>query len=259
MADRSPAQYARILICCALYLLPHATQAQTESVYKVELLVFSYPLGGTAEQWDATPDLAYPKLKHFLTLPGDPTATALTAGPATLPSTQREFAGRADSMQRSGRYRILFHEAWIQPMVEQSAALPIVLDRSGDGGQWPALQGSIKLYTMNDLYLETNLWLNTQGEYLHSTWRMPPPPLGPRFVESSSAISEQTDKDYPYRHAVLLQQTRHMRSGEVTYIDHPMIGVVVKITALSGAVPETTLQPEANVPQKPDPKANPPT
>jgi hypothetical protein len=112
---------------------------------------------------------------------------------------------------------------------------------------------------MTDLYLETNLWLNTQGEYLHSAWRMPPPPVGPRSIESPSAISEQQDRAYPYRHAVLIKQTRHMRSGEVTYIDHPMMGVVVKITALSGAVPETTLQPEANVPQKPGPKAIPPT
>ena len=51
-------------------------------------------------------------------------------------------------------------------MTDQANALPIVLDRSGDGGAWPELQGTIKLYVARYLYLETNLWLNTRGEYL---------------------------------------------------------------------------------------------
>ena len=39
-----------------------------------------------------------------------------------------------------------------------------------------------------------------------------------------------------WRHAVLLSQTRRMRSNEVNYIDHPMFGVVVKVTPVT--VPE---------------------
>ena len=147
-------------------------------------------------------------------------------------------------------------------MTNQSRALPIVLDRSGDTGQWPRLQGSIKLYLARYLHLETNLWLNTPGDYLPGTWRMPAPPLGP----SSLVIEEPTQPEpepvigaaasadqplspaatgqevalageevgpvYPFRHAVLLQQKRRMRSGEVHYIDHPMLGVIVKFTPL---------------------------
>ena len=36
--------------------------------------------------------------------------------------------------------------------------------------------------------------------------------------------------DYPWRHAVLLQQTRRMRGGELHYIDHPMFGLLIKVT-----------------------------
>ncbi len=39
---------------------------------------------------------------------------------------------------------------------------------------------------------------------------------------------------YPYRHAVLLDQTRRMRSGEIHYIDHPLLGVIIKFTPVSG-------------------------
>jgi hypothetical protein len=44
--------------------------------------------------------------------------------------------------------------------------------------------------------------------------------------------------DYPYKHAVLLQQTRRMRSGEVAYMDHPLLAVLIQITPLGGAESE---------------------
>jgi hypothetical protein len=36
--------------------------------------------------------------------------------------------------------------------------------------------------------------------------------------------------NYAWRHAVLLQQKRRMRGGELHYIDHPMLGVLIKVT-----------------------------
>ncbi len=251
MPDRLSVQFARLLMATAL-LLPFFAQAQTESLYRVELLVFSYPGGGAAEQWEATPDLAYPESTRALTnaTPTDPLhPTPFT----TLPPAQRELGGKAAEMQRSGRYRILFHEAWVQPMSGESGAVPIVLDRSGDGGEWPPLQGTIKLYMSSDLTLETNLWLNTQGEYLHSAWRMPPPPLAPSSIEPlpQPAGSVADDRTYPYRHAVLLKQTQRMRSGEVSYIDHPMLGVVAKISPLDGPGPAATVVPETAAQPKP--------
>ncbi|MEM8660538.1 MAG: CsiV family protein [Pseudomonadota bacterium] len=48
----------------------------------------------------------------------------------------------------------------------------------------------------------------------------------------TSSTEEETGPVYPYRHAVLLEQTRRMRSNEVHYIDHPVLGVVVKFTPL---------------------------
>lgn len=245
MPDRLPAQFARILLCATL-LFPLATQAQTDSWYQVELMVFSYPAGGAAEQWEATPELAYPRATRFLATQSEDSAAIPQGGQTppfiTLPSTQQAFRSTAAAMARSGRYRILFHEAWTQPMTTQAGALPIVLDHSGDGGQWPALQGTIKLYLARDLYLETNLWLNTQGEYLNSSWRMPPPPRGPASRNSGEPLQsqlEEPDHIYPFRHAVLLKQTRRMRSSQVYYLDHPMMGVLVKVTPLNDAAPQS--------------------
>ena len=188
-----------------------------------------------------------------------------------LPAAQREFNGKAAYMQRSGRYQTLFHQSWAQPVLRKGSALPFILDRSGDTGQWSRLQGSVTLHLSRYLHLETNLWLNTSGDYLPGEWRMPAPPLGPPSLivercrrETSEGFGEQWEASteaewhepelgaeeswgplYPYRHAVLLQQKRRMRSTEVHYIDHPKLGVVIKLTPLTEEDLEIMAQDEA--------------
>ncbi|QFU76145.1 hypothetical protein EY643_10995 [Halioglobus maricola] len=181
-----------------------------------------------------------------------------------LPHRQREFHGKSAYMQRTGKYRTLFHESWVQPMQAEGSAVPLVLDASGDIQNWPRLQGTVKLHIARYLHIETNLWLNTSGDYLPGEWRMPAPPLGPASLivehpepslpeepepyyvnqvsfdepgtaddpNSLSDAAEDLGPVYPWRHAVALQQARRMRSNEVHYIDHPLMGVVIKFTPL---------------------------
>lgn len=175
-------------------------------------------------------------------------------GFVVMPAAELEFAGKTAYMQRNGPYRILFHQAWLQPVWEGKDAPWIILDRSGDTEQWPRLQGSIQLSLSRYLHLETNLWLNTTGEYLPGQWRMPAPPLAPPSLvveglpepeeepyfltppdepapggDEGGTLEEPGDA-YPFRHAVLLRQKRRMRSEEVHYLDHPLLGAVVKVT-----------------------------
>ncbi len=272
--------------------------------YKVELLIFSHLGQGAtaAEAWDPTPDLNYPDNARFLVDPRQAEALAaefsdevtldpigrvlIRAGsleqvegdaepdaeaPAFAPfelldESGRELTPNAAALQRSGRYKILFHEAWIQPVGDSASARAIVLDRSGDTGDWPELQGSIRLYLSRYLHLQTNLWLNTAGDYLPGNWWMPAPPLAPPSVlvdnqplyvaraelepprpapaTRSDAFQPVTtptgmpgnmampalESPWPYRHAVLVREKRRMRSKEVHYLDHPLLGVVIKFT-----------------------------
>ncbi|QIB67349.1 CsiV family protein [Kineobactrum salinum] len=180
-----------------------------------------------------------------------------------LPATAREFRGKAAYMERTGKYRILYHQVWWQPVTARKQALPLVLDQSGDAREYPPLQGTITLSRSRYLHLDTRLWLNTDGDYLPGDWRMPAPPLSPPslvlveappllplseplhkpdYPSSPTAFDAASESDaepepvatpqYPYRHAVLLEQQRRMRSNEVHYIDHPLLGIVVKLTPL---------------------------
>jgi hypothetical protein len=279
MLEQTNHYLLRGLICVVL-AAANCSLAKDDRWYRVELMVFSHAGGQSAEQWDPTPELVYPDAARFLSSAGqvkaatgnqyqdNPTATTLPALPTPfviLGDSEQQFRGKAAYMQRSGRYRILFHETWLQPVTERSRALPIILDQSGDTGQWPELQGSIQLHLSRYLHLETNLWLNTNGDYLPGSWRMPAPPLGPSsateepqesdlYIIPEEGGSEPAQEDswqeeswqetspedaevlgpvYPFRHAILLQQKRRMRSTEVHYVDHPMLGVVAKLTPLT--------------------------
>lgn len=314
MAEKySTGSSALLVFALLLCTVSSASIAQDERWYRVELLAFSQRGNELAEQWEPTPQLRYPEMARFLMrpdeVPTDSSEVPDTSTPATetgtqtgaaeeavinaedilsepsfenafvlLSSEQHELSAAANTMNRTGRYRVLFHGAWTQPVAARSEALPIILERSGDTGHWPALQGSIKLYLSRYLHLETNLWLNTNGDYLKGSWRMSPPPLAPESVlsEDGSALlaklesnedaaeivrpdtdtagdrpsnlywleRERLEKErlaeqqvhlqpvYPFRHAALLQQKRRMRSKEVHYIDHPMLGLIIKLTPL---------------------------
>jgi hypothetical protein len=284
-------------LLCALLLAPFSgvtlsQPAQEERWYKVELLIFSRAQHADqeTETWDPTPTLEYPSNYQFLVDPDkliiaeveiDPnqvnpepnqpievieeTDTPARPTPFTLlAESEMMFQSKARKMERSGQYKILFHENWLHPMADKATATDIVLDYSGDNAQWPELQGSIKFYISRYLHVETNLWLNTDGHYLPQGWQMPTPPLGPvshviydldlmpNLDEIDVAIDlEVTEKPpfaqgeeretpelaaaepppvYLWRHALLLEQNRRMRSTEVHYIDHPALGVVILIT-----------------------------
>ena len=57
--------------------------------------------------------------------------------------------------------------------------------------------------------------------------------LDPNGIPDPNEIApEDAGPVYPWRHAVLMQQSRRMRSNELHYLDHPLLGVVVKLTPL---------------------------
>lgn len=59
-----------------------------------------------------------------------------------------------------------------------------------------------------------------------------------RYVERNRPDSNlpnslaDDETPYPFRHAVALQQTRRMRSGEIHYIDHPAMALIISITRI---------------------------
>ncbi len=208
---------------------------------------------------------------------------------SVLQTERLEFGPRARGVAGRGG-EVLFHQGWVQPVASQEEALPVIIDRSGDLDIHPRLQGSVTLYRSRYLHLQTNLWLNTLGDYFDLDWQIPAPPLSPPsrvftvaeaprsiiqmhpgtapqpagtpgndevfITEQERAwsggsitvgesgllnletgvlherLSSRRHPPWRWKHAVKMQQSRRMRSEEVHYMDHPLLGVVVKLTPL---------------------------
>ncbi len=56
--------------------------------------------------------------------------------------------------------------------------------------------------------------------------------VGPDGLDEAMG-EEEAGPIYPFRHAVPMRQSRRMRSNEVHYLDHPLLGVVIKFTPVT--------------------------
>lgn len=143
----------------------------------------------------------------------------------------QEFNGVVASLQRSSAYKVLVVKSWRQPGLERSRAIPVVLQGGESFGVNRRLEGSVRLVLSRYLHLETDLWL---GEYVQNF----APPEAPVNMPDSSLPSDEggimpavTSAFEPTR-LIRMQDNRRMRSKELHYLDHPLIGVIVKVIPL---------------------------
>lgn len=170
-----------------------------------------------------------------------------------LPDEELTLSDQARRLSRSREHRILFHGAWRQSMVENRQEPSVLISGGELFDQHHELEGSINLHLRTYLHIETDLWLSrfaTNFGQEGRPWpKLPWPPNQP--VESGNSIKindggtglwhqfNQNRNDqyeailaqpYVVESIVLMQQNRRMRSDELHYIDHPKMGVLVKLT-----------------------------
>lgn len=182
-----------------------------------------------------------------------------------LPKQDRILNKIASNISRRNNFRILFHEAWRQVVLSEKAS-PSVLIFGGDTfGEHSELEGSININVARYLHFNTNLWFSefqvNTGQSRYDWSDLPQDPrkalalltfdsenMTPSFnnatISSSTAIipanSWSIDSitnelpnflSSPYlpQHITTLKQSRRMRSNVLHFIDHPELGVVVKI------------------------------
>lgn len=179
-----------------------------------------------------------------------------------LPSNERELNRYANALRRHSGHRILFHEAWRQPFRDNREA-PAVIITGGDAyGSHFELEGSIRVTLSRYLHLNTNLWLtrfdpntgqtpgswpqlpNRPGQYsleapLTINSRLSSPFDAPernawglelRTDASMASLPEFLREPYLPSRIVTLNQQRRMRSEELHYLDHPLVGLLIQIT-----------------------------
>ena len=202
--------------------------------YDFELIIFEDTSGryANSEQWQDS-------------LFDDTSGTEIVATPESSPDEAKRNPGKTDaskkeftitniegigldkyaqSLEKAKRYKVLVHKAWRQPGLAEQEAIDIPIDsrvtgslqKTTPGGtaQPPELvadtnniHGTIKVVLARYLHFYTDLVYQQPREETSPLWD----------IEGLEPY-----KEYP------IKFHRRMRSKELHYLDHPMIGILIK-------------------------------
>lgn len=214
--------------------------AQDTRRYQVELILFT-PRSAPPSQGERFDDAPLPPdLDRAVDLEHGP----LPEGFQVLPAGAAGLAGVKARLQGSGRYRVIAHKLWQQPGLDQAAAMPVRVrggtDYSarlphrqavgyGQGPEGPftgietgaldEVDGTVTVVLGRYLHLHTDLVFRTPLSRAGAEPRPPQELARPGLV------------------SVRVQGQRRMRSRELHYLDHPLLGVLVQITPVETPAP----------------------
>lgn len=169
-----------------LSALECTAQAPDKTWHQIEVIIFAQQDAYGAEKSPPDPTLSYPHPIRLLddaeqlnpAVAPDATINEKLAAlmvperfqshekamePASfvpLTATQRQLNPDAHSLEKNGSYRILFHQAWQQPVEIRRNAEWVLIQGGGALGDHRELEGSLRISHSRFYHVETNLWLN---------------------------------------------------------------------------------------------------
>jgi hypothetical protein len=224
-----------VLITCLSCICASAYCEDTNE-YKVEMILFSNIDSQSTSTERAQGVTLWPDLSNAAELSTDPAQ----ADYQILSELDKGLSSIAAQLNRSSRYRVIAHLVWRQRMLARSSARPLHIH----GGVDYSRQFSPRLQETN-AQIDNAISYGTQspppltqvdgtvnlfvGRYLHIhtdlIYRQPGVPSNAN-AEDDQVVDSNILIDYRVRN------TRKMRSGELHYLDHPLLGILVEITPL---------------------------
>ncbi|NPU95145.1 MAG: hypothetical protein HPY82_24855 [Gammaproteobacteria bacterium] len=226
-------------LLATLILLVAATHATAQTWHQVHVVVFENPgAAGSGEEFSTAPDRAveYPEnMVEIAAEPGD-TDTAPSTEFRSADITDKEFSSALANLQRSRQYRVLAVKSWLQPAMGRQEATAVRITGGNSFGAHHQLDGSVRLITSQTLHFETNLWL---GDYAAQPANVSDPAPVAEYSAGDIDATPQppVEADYVATRLINIRDARSMSSGELHYLDHPMLGVLVKVVRLKSSNP----------------------
>jgi len=223
-----------LLLCIAVFVAPPNASAQSSDTewYEVELIIFARNADdrGLTEEWpqepftpdwsDATPIMPRPTGAQAISI---------------VPTSEYRLTGAKRRLDRTAnRLQPLLHLAWRQPTTSRDKAEWLYLqvpfahpESASTSGMTPRLEGAVKVSLSRYLHIDLDLLL--------------------REVSAQNAATTEYYNSLDYSPFVQyrMQTHRRMRSKELHYIDHPLMGVLVQITPYEAPQPEPVATPPA--------------
>lgn len=237
----SAIKYHLITLCLTTLLFLPTESAYAQNWYQVELIIFSQSDHFGEETYIPDVKLSYPEKLVQLQAVG--TGNQFTRADKSAWSLNPD----AYTLNRTGVYKVLYHEAWRQPGIALRSAPWLVISGGRSLGDHRELEGSIRLHLSNYLHLSTDLWLLTHGysttsgtgdqrdKYLsnyRTTDDLPRPP----YLANASRAFEVANNPSTYASPATdisridtLKQSERLVLGKTHYLDHPKMGLLVKV------------------------------
>lgn len=115
-----------------------------------------------------------------------------------LPASANGLAAAARRLEQQGGYRVLFHRTWIQNLALRSPAPTVLVQSARDTSAAVLLEGTLRLQRGRGTRFDANLWYRP-------------------------ADADPADPAY-----IPINDSRRLGNGEVVYVDHPKLGIVVR-------------------------------
>ncbi|HET8711665.1 MAG TPA: CsiV family protein [Spongiibacteraceae bacterium] len=214
----------KIIGLLAFALLLNAT-AQAQTLYQVELIAFARSGAGVEheENWDRKYDLRYPE--RYVALQ---TADGSDAPFQQLGVDAMQLNKEADAIASRRNWRVLLHTAWRQNVDDPAHATPVIISGGKLFGLHHELEGTFTLSIERFLRADVDLWL--------SRFSNDPTALSAQILPNPPGTIAATATDitpYVVTRTVVMQQRRRLRSGELHYFDHPLLGLLVLVTPVT--------------------------
>lgn len=143
-------------------------------------------------------------------------------GPANL-----ALSDAASRIDRRADLKVLKHVGWQQRVPERSAPQPVLV-----GAPNEPLNGTLAVTLGRYLHFSADLRL--QGHPLSTPLTPEETSLSPLESAIATLVGEATDTAPPREPTFLsLRQSRRLRSAELHYIDHPALGILVRIDPIA--------------------------
>lgn len=152
-----------------------------------------------------------------------------------LPSSEFTLGSVMNKLSKQNSYRILAHAAWRQPSLGGNELETVhlvggtLLDKGSDNSDAHyEFEGLITLKTSRFLHLDVDAVLRERDSQNLGGKYDSPADLG--LLESTNNGQDRMPVYQSYR----LTQSQRVRSNKLYYFDHPLMGIIVKISPYGG-------------------------
>lgn len=229
-------RFLKIVLTTCLACIFSYAQGEDIVDYKVEMILFSHLQSSAAGAESMQGERLWPDLENAVALSMDPDQSDYQI----LSELDKDLSSVFAILNNSSRYKVIMHLVWRQPMHTRDLARPLHIHGGTDfSRQFPTRFEDISTPSDNAMPDEVQLQRPLEqidgtvklfiGRYLHvHTDLLYRQPGVLREEDVENGLVEESNILIAYR----VRNYRKMRSAELHYLDHPLLGILVQITPL---------------------------